>query len=252
MSLEVEDLVAGYRDSVVLRGITTRFAEGELVAVIGPNGSGKTTLLRCLAGLLKPIKGVVRYDGRDISRMPHRDRSKIVGYLPQTTPLIFPITVQELVLLGRIPHFNVVPRKTDRDIAVSVLKELDLLDKAERRIDELSGGERQRAYLARLLAQDPKILVLDEPESSLDLRYQIELLEKIRDITKRRRKITVMSIHDLNLALKFADRIIALNSGRVVVEGNPLEVLDEKTISKIYGVEGVELVKTSRGLRVVV
>jgi len=251
MTLRVVDLEAGYGVNVVVKGVTAEFKPGEVSAVIGPNGAGKSTLLKCIAGVIKPRRGRITLGDVDLSKLPEVERARLVGYLPQRIPLIFPVTVYEAVLLGRLPHFNATPKKADLDAVEGALRELDLLDMAARYVNELSGGQAQRVHLARLLAQDPKVFLLDEPEANLDLKYQLEVLEKVRHITKRDGRITIMAIHDLNLALKFADRVFVMYNGEIIASGEPHEVINEKLIAKVYGVDA-HVVKTPRGIRVLV
>ncbi len=251
MTLEVENLHADYRGREVLKGINLVARDGEVLSVVGPNGAGKSTLLRCIAGIIKPRRGSIRYNGINLASLSERKRAKIVGYLPQYIPVVFPLTVYEAILLGRIHNFNIKPSRRDVDVVEEVIKEFRLDGMKHRYLNELSGGERQRVHLARLFAQDPHIMLLDEPEANLDVRYQLEILGRVREWVKTTGKIAVMAIHDLNLAIKFSDRVVVLNGGRIVAEGSPGEVLDPELIERVYGAK-LEVFQTPYGPRVVV
>ncbi len=251
MTLEVIDVHVSYRGREALRGVSMRVEEGEVVSIVGPNGAGKSTLLKCIAGIVRPQRGRVVYNGVNILSLDERRRAKIVGYLPQHIPIVFPLTVYETVLLGRIHSFNVRPSKVDLDVVERVMMEFGIDGMRHRYINELSGGERQRVHLARVFAQDPQIVLLDEPEANLDVRYQLEILERARRWAKERGRVVVMAIHDLNLAARFSDRVIVLNGGKVVAEGAPEEVLVPDLIERVYEVK-LDVLRTSRGPRVIV
>ncbi len=251
MTLEIRNLYASYRGREVLRDINIVARSGEVLSIVGPNGAGKSTLLKCIAGIVKPRRGSIRYNGVNLTSLGERRRAKIVGYLPQYIPMIFPLTVYETIMLGRIHSFNVKPSKTDVDIVERIIKEFGLEDMRYRYINELSGGERQRIHLARIFAQDPQIMLLDEPEANLDVRYQLEILDRVRMWAKNSGRIAIMAIHDLNLAIKFSERVIVLNGGRVVADGKPSEVINTSLIEKVWGAR-LNIFVTSHGPRVVV
>jgi iron complex transport system ATP-binding protein len=235
MSLEIINLYSNYGLKTVLKNINLKINKGELLAIIGPNGAGKTTLLKCILGV-KSYKGKIIYDGIDLSKISEREKAKIISYLPQFTPIIFPITIFENVLLGRLPYFWTIPKKEDIEFVNKILKDLNLIEYSNRYIDEVSGGERQRAYIARIIAQNSKIMLFDEPTANLDLKYQLEIMELIRKITKERNTITIIAIHEVNLAFKYADRIVLLNDGEIICNGSPNEVIN--MINKVYEVNG--------------
>lgn len=241
LSLEVLNVCFSYDSKPVLRNVSLEVDGGEVVALIGPNGAGKSTLLKCVAGVLKPQSGKIAVEGVDLSKLSGKDRAKLVGYLPQYIPIVFPVTVFECVLLGRLPSFWTSPTGRDVEAAEHILQSLDLAGFADRYVDEVSGGERQRVQIARVLAQHAKVLLFDEPTANLDLKYQVEVMELIRRVTRQRRTATLLAVHEVNLALKYADRIAVLNGGELIREGKPEEVTREM-VRRVYGVEA-EVVK---------
>ncbi len=227
-----------YGGRQVLDGVDVGVEAGEIVGLIGPNGAGKSTLVRLLAGVLRPAGGTVRLHGRPIADWKPALRAREVALVPQDPAVDFPYTVLEVVLMGRAPHLPplALPRRHDLALARAALARLDMADLEARRIDELSGGERQRVFLARALAQDPRILLLDEPTTHLDLRHQTQL----HDVARRRCRedgLGVLTVlHDLNLAAAFCDRLVLLAGGRVVSAGRPADVLDGATLERAFGV----------------
>jgi len=238
-SLEARRLRAGYDGPEVLRGLSLAVEPGQVLGIIGPNGAGKTTLLRALAGLLKPTGGAVLVDGRDVTALADRERARDLGLVPQVETQVWPVTVGHLVSLGRAAHRGWLMPLTGEDWAVveAALVQTALTDLRERPITTLSGGERQRALIARALAQQPRVLLLDEPTAHLDLRYQATVLEMVRGLVESDGGLAVaMSLHDLNLASLFADRLALLAEGDVVTVGTPREVLTPGLLSEVYGV----------------
>jgi len=210
---------------------------GEVVSILGPNGSGKTTLLRTIARILKPRTGTIYIDSRDVNEMGDREYSKIVGYLPQQTAISVPMRVFEVIALGRRPHvkWSLIREDLEKIWEVMKLLGLDLL--SYREIDELSGGERQRVLCAMVLVQEPRILLLDEPITHLDLKYQIEFLELFKKLTKENNLITIMALHDINLAMRYSDKIVLMKNGLVYAVGRPEEILTPSIIREVFGVE---------------
>jgi ABC-type cobalamin/Fe3+-siderophores transport system ATPase subunit len=235
--LEAEDLRVRYRASprLALDGVSCRVNARELVAVAGPNGSGKTTLVRALSGLVKPDRGTVRVQGRPLPAWGRAELARVLGVVPQREEIVFPLRVDEAVMLGRYARLGALsaPTAADREAVAAALDRCDARDLAGRSIDALSGGEWQRVRLARALAQEPAILVLDEPTASLDVRHEMELLELIRLLVDQGLAGLVIT-HELNLAARFADRIILLSEGRVAAEGSPREVLRQDTLSRVF------------------
>ncbi|TCM15698.1 iron complex transport system ATP-binding protein [Novosphingobium sp. PhB165] len=227
----------GRRD--VLHGISARFEPGTLIGVIGPNGAGKSTLVRALVGLIDPHEGTVTLDGHDLAQLPARERARRVAYLPQGQTLHWPLTVERLVALGRLPHLGPISRISEEDQAAieEAMARADVSHLAERVATELSGGERARALLARALAVGAKALVVDEPLASLDPGHQIDVMEML--VREAQGGAMVLAVlHDLNLAARHCDRLLVIDNGRLVADGPPAEVLTEETLRTVYGVTG--------------
>lgn len=232
----VEGLHAGYGDRTVLRGVDLAVAAGELVVVIGPNGCGKTTLLRVIAGALRPAAGRVLFKGEDVREMPPSRRGRVVAVVAQGGTLPPGFTAAETVLLGRTPHLRLFQAEgaRDRESARRAMLDAGCLDLAGRRVDALSGGERQRVVIARALAQEPRLLLLDEPTSHLDLGHQAAVLRLLRRLCREQRLAVVAVVHDLALAAQAADRLVLMDGGRVVAEGAPGEVLTAERVASVY------------------
>ncbi|MCQ8897916.1 MAG: ABC transporter ATP-binding protein [Hadesarchaea archaeon] len=236
MKMEARGVHFSYGSLLALRGVTLGAEEGEVVSLVGPNGSGKTTLLRCLDGILRPQRGSILLDGRELARIDPRELSRRVGYLPQGSPSSFPLTVFDTVLLGRRPHLGWRVGERDLRVVSGLLEEMGMEGLALRYFGELSGGERQKVLLARLLAQEPEVLLLDEPTAHLDLRHQLEILGLLRRKAGERGITVVMALHDLNLASGFSDRVVLLHRGRVLASGRPGSVLTPSRLERVYGV----------------
>lgn len=235
MALIVERLSFGYGKRLILEDISFRLEAGELLGLLGPNGSGKTSLLAAIGGL-RPVRGGrALLDGADLGELPPRERGKRIAYLPQDTHGAFSITVMDLVLLGRTPHTGFWPGRGDREEAARVLELLGLEELAFRDIRSLSGGERQRALLGRALAQRPRLLLLDEGTSAMDLRNQLRTMALLRQLCREEGLLVAAAIHDLNLALRFCDRLLLLQKGRACAFGGP-EVLTPEAAAQVYGV----------------
>ena len=234
--VEIIGLGAAYGRTRVLDGIRLRVEPGGWLAVIGPNGSGKSTLLRCMLGM-HPHDGLVRVDGVPTAGMPRRARARQVAYAPQLPVLPEGVSTRDYVMLGRTPHRALLsaPRAVDRQVVADVMERLEIGALAGRPLRTLSGGEQQRAVLARALAQQPRVLLLDEPTSSLDLGHAQQVLDLV-DGLRRQDGLTVLStLHDLTLAGQYADRLALLSRGRVAAEGTPAEVLTTAALQTYYG-----------------
>ena len=218
--------------------VTLTIPSGSVTAIIGPNGSGKSTLLRALARLLRPDTGSALLDGAEIAKMSPSQVARRIATLPQSPETIPGMTAQELVEQGRYPHTGLLRMFSDRDrAAVERALELTATTPFRRRLLwSLSGGERQRVWIALALAQDPRILLLDEPTTFLDINHQIQVLNLIRALNRERGLTVVMALHDLNQASRYADRLVVLQDGRVVVEGPPAAVITEETIASVFNV----------------
>ncbi|SNR90235.1 iron complex transport system ATP-binding protein [Humidesulfovibrio mexicanus] len=238
--LTARNIFYDYPDRPVLHGVSLTLSPGEVLAVLGPNGAGKSTLLRCLAGALSP-RGQIELDGRPLLSVPPGERARLLAFVPQHIPPRLPMTVFEAVLLGRRPYLSWRPRPQDLEAVWEGLSLLGLEDLAQREFSEISGGQRQKAALARALAQESRLLVMDEPTSSLDLRHQLEVMTLLCAQAERRDTGVILAVHDLNLAARFAHRAILLHEGRVEADGPPSEVLTEESIRRVYGVEVLRL-----------
>ncbi|HEY8030024.1 MAG TPA: ABC transporter ATP-binding protein [Gaiellaceae bacterium] len=233
--IELRDLTVSFDGAEAVRGITLDAAAEEWLMLIGPNGAGKTSVLRALCGLL-PFGGEALLDGRDVRELGRRELARMIAFVPQNPVTPPELTVAEYALLGRTPHLGYLAAegRGDRQAAARALERLDLLPFAERGLGSLSGGELQRAVLARALAQEARVLLLDEPTTSLDLGRQQQVLELVDSL--RGDGLTVVStMHDLTLAGQYADRLVLLDRGAIVAEGEPADVLSAANLSAYYG-----------------
>jgi iron complex transport system ATP-binding protein len=220
-----------------LDDVSLTLRTGDFHAVLGPNGSGKTTLVRVALGVVPPRRGSVQLLGRPAAHWSRRDIARVVGVVAQREENLFPQRVRETVLLGRYPHLSLWGgmRPDDRAAVARALERCDVAELADRSIWTLSGGEYQRVRLARALAQEPKLLVLDEPTTSLDIRHEMQLFELARTLADEHRLAVLLVTHHLNLAARFADRLLLLSAGRAVADGVPVEVLTRATVEAVFG-----------------
>lgn len=218
-----------------MREVSASVAPGRLLAVVGPNGAGKTTLLRLLAGSLRPRTGEVRLGERPLAEFGDRERARALAVVPQSESSPFPVTVREMVAMGRYSHVGPWARagRRDRSVVDAALERCALVPLAGRQLDQLSGGERQRARIARALAQEAPVLLLDEPAAGLDLRYRMELFHLLRELRGDGLAVLVIT-HDLNLAARFADRLLLMDLGRVRASGAPDAVLSREMLEEVY------------------
>ncbi|WP_202320155.1 ABC transporter ATP-binding protein [Archaeoglobus neptunius] len=230
--IAVRNISFSYNTESVLRGLSFQVDGGEVVFIVGPNGSGKTTLLRCIAGILK-AEGSILIDGME--GLSGRELAKKLAYVSQRSDTAF-LTVFDVILLGRKPHMGFGPSEKDYRIVEEIISLLELEKLAFRRINELSGGELQKVMIARALAQKPKILLLDEPTNNLDVKNQIEILKLVRKIARESKISVIATMHDLNLASLYADRILMMKDGRIYAEGGT-EILTRDNIEAVYGIE---------------
>ena len=223
-------------DHDAVGGVTLHVREGELVGIVGPNGSGKTTLLRLLVGVLRASAGGVTVAGKPVGEWNRRELARIIGVVPQREEPVFPLTVEETVLLGRYPHMGALaaPRRADRAAVRSALERCDVVAFADRRISTLSGGEWQRVRVARALAQEPKVLILDEPTANLDIRHEMEVFELVSDLVHRDGIGGVVVTHHVNLAVRFVDKMLVINGGRVEAFGTPREVMTREVMERVF------------------
>ncbi|HHY59022.1 MAG TPA: heme ABC transporter ATP-binding protein [Clostridia bacterium] len=239
--LSVDRLVFSYGNDPVLNDISFQVEHGGFVTIVGPNGSGKSTLLKNLSAVLAPEAGQVFLDGEALYRVPPKELAKKLAVVPQETAVQFPFTVMEAVMMGRMPHQKRFQGETEEDLAVvkRALERTHTWHLRDRPITELSGGERQRVIVARALAQEPKVLLLDEPTAHLDLQHQMELLNLLKEINEESRVTVLAVLHDLNLAAQYSKYVILLHQTRIFAAGAPEEVLTAQNIREVYGMEVV-------------
>jgi len=235
--LKLENITLGYGKRTVLSGINLEVAAGELLGIVGPNGAGKSTLIKGICHILTPKSGRVVIAGRDAASINRSELACLVAVVPQIATLPEAFTGFEIVLMGRTPHLGLLryESRNDFDIAWRAMEKTRAQPFAERRIDELSGGERQRLTIARALTQEPKLILLDEPTAHLDINYQIETLDLVKDLCLEENLAGVACLHDLNLAAQYCDRLIMLNGGGIHAEGSPKEVITAQHIKEVYG-----------------
>lgn len=237
--LEAKGLQAGYGERMIVRDADLQIQRGEILSIIGPNGSGKSTLLKAMARLLPLSKGQVLLHGRDMHELPEKQIARVMAVMPQSMDFPGDITVRELASLGRLPYrgfFDEFGTK-DKEVVDRVLALTNLEDYQQRSIMALSGGERQRARLAMALAQEPELLLLDEPTTYLDIRHQLDLMLLIKRLHEELGLTVVMVLHDLNHVARFSSRIVAVQKGKIVADGSVQEVFNAKLIADLYGVE---------------
>lgn len=237
--MRADNLHSGYNGAAVLEGVSFDLPSGSFVGVIGPNGSGKTTLLRAIARALPPKKGTVTLDGADIYSIPARDFARRVAVVPQETLVAFDFTVLEITLMGRSPRLGrfAVESPTDVQIAMDALRRTGTESLADRSINALSGGERQRVMVARALAQEPEVLLLDEPTSHLDINFQFEIMDLVKSLSRERGLTVLAVLHDLNLAGHYCEQLLLIGQGRIAASGPPEDVITADNVRKVYGAE---------------
>ena len=234
--LEIKGLSFAYEtDKPVLRGVDLSLGDGNVGILLGRNGAGKSTLLKIITGILKPSAGSVLFDGQDLLAMTRRQRAALVAYVPQQIEY-GDLTVYQTVLTGRVSYYSVKPSKSDLDVVEKVISEMDLSDVSCRNVQELSGGERQKVAIARALAQEPKVLVFDEPTGNLDIANELLIIREARKIAHNKNITVFSSIHDLNQAMVFGDMFFFMKDGYIKFSGSS-EVFSPEVIREVYGVE---------------
>lgn len=237
MKLEVGRLAFQYSKRKIFEDISFEINQGEMLALLGPNGTGKTTLLKALSGILKPCDGESFWGDENLLTMDIRKKSRLVAYVPQNTNSTFPIRVIDAVMMGRRPFQRFGIRKEDEQKAFEVLEQMELMPFAFKYINELSGGERQRVFIARALCQEPSLLLLDEPTSSMDLKNQLRTMALVRNLVDTQKLTVIVSIHDINLSAMYCDLFLMLCNGKIYTYGSDEEVLTKEHIQHVYGVE---------------
>lgn len=240
MKLEIKNLTVAIDQKIILDGISHAFAEGKRTSILGANGAGKSTLLRALCLLNEKFEGTVELDGRDIRSLGRRSIAQSIAILPQERSAPIDTTVRQLTSYGRFPHqklFSSGNPKEDRDAIEWAMRVTNVEKFSDRKVSTLSGGERQRAWLAMALAQRPKILLLDEPTTYLDIAHQLEVMEIIRSINRDHSMTIVSVLHDINHALEFSDEVIVLDGGKIFARGEPSKVIGVEMIRAVFNVE---------------
>ena len=240
-ALHVKDVSVGYGERTVLDTINVDIKRGAITSIVGPNGCGKSTLLRTMSRLLNPTKGEIVLDGKSIHDIPTRKLATQLGLLPQTPIAPDGIVVADLVGRGRTPHQGILGRwsQQDYDIVAEALETTGISDLAERSIDELSGGQRQRVWIAMALAQRTDTLLLDEPTTYLDVKHQLDVLDLLTELNRDRGTTIVMVLHDLNLAARYSDELVAVSGGKVFAHGHPREVITKENVKSVFGIDSV-------------
>ena len=233
--LHVDDLRFSYDSHQVLDGVSFEADEGQIVSILGPNGTGKTTMLKCICNIHRPQGGKVMVDGSDVLSLAGRELAKNIGYVPQSVPMSR-MTVFDSVLIGRRPYIEISAGKGDVRMTAEVIDALGMHDLSLRYLNEISGGEFQKVQIARALVQEPKVLILDEPTNNLDISNQHTTMHMVEDIVRSRGMTTVMTMHDINLAIHFSDRFLFLKDGKVAAYGD-VDVITEDLIEDVYGIQ---------------
>lgn len=238
-SLKASQVVAGYDKKIIVEGIDILIPANKLSVIIGANACGKSTLLKALSRLIQPISGEISLNDKKISDIPPKHLARILGLLPQSPVLPEGITVADLVGRGRFPHQSLFKGfdKKDYEAVEEALEIMGIKDIANRCIDELSGGQRQRVWIAMALAQQTDILLLDEPTTFLDIAYQIEILDLLTDLNRKKGTTIVMVLHDINLSARYADHIFAIHKGKLIADGAPSEIINQRLIKKIFDLD---------------
>ncbi len=238
VKITIKNLCFSYKSNHILDDLNFIVDDSEILSLVGPNGSGKTTLIKCIDRILKP-KGSILLQGREIESMSQQEIARQIGYVPQSSSTPLATTVFDTVLMGRRPHISWRVSDADLDKVTETLELLNLQDLAMRDFSQLSGGQKQKVLIARALAQEPTILLLDEPTSNLDMMHQLEVMETISALVKEKGISAVLAIHDLNLAARFSDRLVMLKDSKVYAVGTPNDLLNERNIRDVYGVEAI-------------
>jgi len=255
IGLEIRQVDFSYLDGLVLSGVDLNVRAGEMVGLLGSNGSGKTTLIKLISGVLQPVRGEIKLDGSSLSGLKRKAIARCVAVMPQQFHSPFAFTVGEVVGLGRTPFIRALAGETavDRKVVAEAMELVGISPLVSRRFDELSGGERQKATLAMVLAQQPGLLLLDEPTVHLDINHQVEILDMVRRLNLEQGLTIVAAMHDLNLAALYFDRLVLLKEGRVSAEGTPPQVLTEERIKDVFAASvRVELHPTTGAPHIIV
>ncbi len=247
-AISVKNLSVAYEDNIIIENMSLSIPKGKISIIIGANGCGKSTLLKTIARVNKAKKGDIFINEKNIKKTKEKNIAKEVAFLPQGPVCPSGLTVRELVAYGRFPHQKMIGglNSHDKEVIDWAIKETGLSEFADRGIENLSGGQRQRAWIALVLAQETEIIMLDEPTTYLDMSYQLEVLEVLKNLNEKKNITIVIVLHELNNACRFADNIIGLKKGKIICEGKPIDVINRETLKEIYGIEA-NLVKSDNG-----
>jgi ABC-type cobalamin/Fe3+-siderophores transport system ATPase subunit len=237
--IATKDLTFAYAEEPVLNDISLNFRAGEFTGVIGPNGSGKSTLLKLIGGILPSPSETVFFKNRELSHYKKKELAVSIAWIPQEKQMAFSFKVIDIVMMGRHPYLSPLSFEGENDyqIAEEAMKQTQVLEFANRSFNEISGGEKQRVMIASAISQKPEVMLLDEPTSALDIKYQIEILNILKQLNDEENKSLILAMHDLHLASKFCKRLILLKKGRVFCEGPPAEVLQKEILEEVYEVK---------------
>jgi len=237
IKLQAKDIIFGYDSNPILENVNFEIAPSRLVPIVGPNGSGKSTLIKCIDRIVSPQGGSILIDRKDVTKMSRMDVARYLSYVPQSSVRIFPTNVFDTILMGRRPHIGWLGSEGDEEKVWDVLRLLNIERLAMSNFNELSGGQQQKVLIARALVQEAEVMLLDEPTSNLDIWHQLDVMNIIRDVVKKREITAIMALHDLNLASTYSDRIIMMKRGRIVAAGDPTSVITAENIASVYRVE---------------
>ncbi len=236
--LQCTSLGLSIQQQTLLDNVSLDFQTGQFIGLIGPNGAGKSTLLKLLSGLSEPSAGVVRLQGQPLKNYTRRDIAQQVSFVPQDTSINYAFSVKEIVAMGRNPHLGAFQPEAEQDLAIiaEALEKTDLASLADRPVDQLSGGERQRVFIARSLAQQTSVLLMDEPTASLDLCHQLEILSLLRNLAEQGH-LVIVAIHDLDMASRFCHRLVIMSKGTIAAEGKPHDVITPQNLRDHFAIE---------------
>jgi iron complex transport system ATP-binding protein len=235
--LDIQGITLSYNHHPVIKEFSFELSPGELVGLVGPNGCGKTSIIKALSRVLPLRAGQVFIGGKDLCHVSRTELAKLIGVVPQNPYLPETFTVTEIVTLGRNPHIGLLGNENSHDLSVVkwAMEKTETIHLAQRRLGELSGGEKQRVTIARVLAQEPEIILLDEPTANLDISHQVEILDLVKNLCAGRRLSGLIAIHDINMAAQYCDRLIMLRGGQIHAQGSPAEVVTADNIREVFG-----------------
>lgn len=237
IKLSVTNLCFSYHSTEVLQDFVMNVGDRQIVSIVGPNGSGKSTLIKCIDGILVPASGKITVDHRDVAKMDRKQMARVIAYVPQNALRVFPNTVFDVVLMGRRPYLGWQAGATNEEKVWEVLQLLGIEKLALASFNELSGGQQQKVLIARALAQETGVVLLDEPTSNLDIWHQIDVMEHLRALVRKRGITAIVAIHDLNMAARYSDKMMMMRSGKIIASGKPDDVLTGENLEAVYRIK---------------